>query len=214
MAQPESPEPPVRARRGRRTARDGDDARADIVAAARRELAAHGYDGASLRGIARAAGVDPALVHHYFADKAELFTAAMALPLRPDLVAAEVLRGPRETVGPTLVRAVLTRLDGPAVRDAVIALVRTALGHEFAARLLREFLLREVLHRVTTELALEDGELRASLAASQIVGLVVARYGIRVAPLAQAGTEQVVARVGPVVQWYLLGDADGGLPTR
>lgn len=209
MSQSGEPAAPARARRGRRAAGE-DDARTEIVEAARRELAEHGYDRTSLRGIARSAGVDAALVHHYFADKAELFTAAMALPLRPDRLVTEVLDGPRSEIGTALVRALVTRLDDRRVRDGVIAIVRTALGHEFAARMLREFLLREVLHRVATELELHDGELRAGLAASQLVGLIVARYGIHLEPLARATADEVVRRVGPVVQWYLLED----LPSR
>jgi AcrR family transcriptional regulator len=195
-------------RRGRRRGSPdtGSDARADIVAAARREFADNGYDATSLRAVARSAGVDAALVHHYFSDKADLFAATLDIPIRPDRIVAEILTGPRDAVGATIVRAIVTRFDDRATQETVIALVRTALGHEFAARLLRQFLLREVLHRITTELGLDDGELRASFAASQLVGLIVARYGIRIDPLAQATTDEVVARVGPVVQWYLLGD--------
>jgi hypothetical protein len=88
----------------------------------------------------------------------------------------------------------------------VIALVRTALGHEFAARMLRQFLLRELLQRVTATLGLDDEERRAAFAASQIVGLMIARYGLRLGPLAEASDDEVVATVGPVVQWYLTGD--------
>jgi AcrR family transcriptional regulator len=176
------------------------------VAAARVEFAAHGYDTVSIRAVARRAGVDPALVHHYFGDKADLFAATVDIPIRPDRLVAEILRGPRDAIGATIVRTLVTSLDDRAARDTVIALIRTALGHEFAARLLRQFLMREVLHRITVELELDDGELRASFAATQIVGLLVARYGIRLGPLAEASTDEIVARVGPVVQWHLFGD--------
>lgn len=205
----EVPAEPAPARRGRRRSAVGSEAtaRADIVSAARREFAEGGYDTTSMRAVARRAGVDPALVHHYFADKAGLFAATMDIPLRPDQIVADILHGPRAEIGEGIVRAIVTQFDNRAVRETVIALVRTALGHEFAARLLRQFLLREVLQKVTVELELDDGELRASFAASQIVGLIVARYGIRISPLAEAGRDAVVARVGPVVQWYLLGDS-------
>ncbi len=153
--------------------------------------------------------MDPALVHHYFADKADLFAATMDIPVRPDRIVADILAGPRDAVGARLARTILTVFDQPAVRTAVLALVRTALGHEFAARMLRQFLLREVLQRIAATLELPEGELRASFAASQVVGLIVARYGIELSPLAEASTEDVVARVGPVLQWYLLG-AEGG----
>jgi AcrR family transcriptional regulator len=181
------------------------DARSQIVSAARTEFARAGYDSTSLRAVARLAGVDPALVHHYFDDKAALFAATVDVPIRPDLLVAEILRGPRDAIGATIVRTIVTQLDSRPTRDAVIGLVRTALGHEFAARMLRQFLVREVLARVASELDAPDSELRASLAASQIVGLIIARYGIRLDPLVQASADEVVARVGPIVQWHLLG---------
>jgi AcrR family transcriptional regulator len=199
-------------RRGRPRRAAGDGAREDIVRAARRAFAERGYDDVSLRAVARDAGVDPALIHHYFQDKAELFAATMAIPIRPDRIVAEILAGPRDAIGASLVRVIVTRFEDPAVRGPILTLVRTALGHEFAARMLRQFLLREVLHRIAETLELPDGELRASFAATQIIGLIIARYGIRVGPLAEASMDEVVARVGPVVQWHLLG-AHGGLPT-
>jgi AcrR family transcriptional regulator len=197
-------------RRGRpRRDAAGEGGREDIVQAARRAFAERGYDDVSLRAVARDAGVDPALIHHYFPDKAELFAATMAIPIRPDRIVAEILAGPRDAIGASIVRAIVTRFEDPAVRGPVLTLVRTALGHEFAARMLRQFLLREVLHRIAETLELPDGELRASFAATQIVGLIIARYGIRIAPLADASTDEVVARVGPVVQWHLLGSPGG-----
>ena len=197
--------------RPRRTGADGGGAREDIVRAAREAFAERGYDDVSLRAVARAASVDPALIHHYFPDKAALFAATMAIPLRPDRIVAEILTGPREAIGASIVLAIVTRFEDPAVRGPILTLVRTALGHEFAARMLRQFLLREVLHRIAEALDLPDGELRASFAATQIVGLVIARYGIRLGPLADASPDEVVARIGPVVQWHLLG-APGVLP--
>ncbi|HET6825458.1 MAG TPA: TetR family transcriptional regulator, partial [Amnibacterium sp.] len=196
------PAPP---RRGRRRAGEAD-ARAAIVRAAALEFADSGYDGASLRAVARRAGVDPALVHHYFSDKPELFAAALELPIRPDRIVAELLAGPREVLGTSIVRAIVTRFADPATRTAVLALLRTAMGHEFAGRMMRQFLLRELLQRITGTLGFEDGERRAAFAASQIVGLMVARYGIRIGPLAEASDDDVVATIGPVLQWYLTGD--------
>lgn len=194
-------------RRGRRRASaDGDDTRSLIVDAARAEFSEKGYDAASLRAVARRAGVDAALVHHYFSDKADLFAATVAFPLRPDVLVSEILRGPRDAIGATVIRTILTQLDSRPARDGVVALLRTALGHEFAARMLRQFLLREVLARVAGELDAPDAELRASLAGSQIVGLIVARYGIRLDALASASIDEVVKRVGPVVQRYLMGE--------
>lgn len=197
-------EPP---RRGRRRGADaGEGTRAAIVSAAREEFVANGYDSTSLRAVARRAGVDAALVHHYFADKADLFAATVDVPLRPDLLVTEILRGPRDAIGVTIIRTIVTRLDDKAVGDTMLGIVRTALGHEFAARMLRQFMVREVLGRVVTALDVEDAELRASLAASQIIGLVIARYGLRLGAIADAPADEVIARVGAVVQWHLVGD--------
>ena len=200
-------------RRGRRR-KDAGDARSAILAAASAEFLAHGYDGTSLRAIARRAGVDPALVHHYFEDKAALFAEALETPVRPQDIVRLALAAPREHVGETIVRTVLESLDSPASRNRMRQLLRTALGHDFAARMLRQFLVREVLGRIAAELDAPDAELRATLAASQIVGLMVVRAGIEAEPLASAPIDEVVARVGPVVQWHLVGygtvDSPGG----
>lgn len=201
---------PERRGRGRPRGSDSSDTRERIRRAAAKEFAAHGYENASIRSIARAANVDPALVPRYFEDKAALFTAALDVPVRPDRIVQLALAGPREQVGETIVRSLLEALErGP--RDRIVGLIRTALGHEFAATILRQFILREVLGRVAAQLAVPDGELRATLAASQLVGLVVIRYGIRAEPLASASPDEVVRRIGPVVQHHLLGgDLSGG----
>jgi AcrR family transcriptional regulator len=195
------------ARRGRRPG-SADAGRAAILKAAAKEFALHGYDGASIRGIARRAEVDPALVHHYFDGKAALFAESVKAPVRPDKLVAEALDGPRELIGERLVRILLTSLEHEPARTRVIQLVRTALGHDFAARMLREFILREILQRVADALEVADAELRATLAGSQLVGLMVVRFGIRAEPLASEPIEEVVARVGPVLTWHLIGYPD------
>lgn len=191
-------------RRGRRRTGDAD-AREQIVSAATKEFLERGYDAASIRAIARRAGVDPALVHHYFGDKAELFAESVRTPIRPDQLVRQALKGPRDQIGVNLVTAVLTVLEDEKARDRIISLLRTALGHDFAASMLRQFIMREVLHRIAKELDVDDGELRATAAATQIVGLMVVRYGVRVEPLASASIEEVAARLGPAVQWHLTG---------
>jgi AcrR family transcriptional regulator len=183
-----------------------DNTRETIVAAAATEFARDGYDTTSMRGIARSAGVDPALVRHYFSDKADLFAEAIAAPMRPDLLVARALEGPRDQIGANLVRYIVERLDEPGTSERVVAMLHTALGQEFAAKMLRQFVIREVLKRIATELGDDDAELRASFASSQVVGLLVARYGLRIEPLASASQDDVVRRVGPVVQWHLMGN--------
>jgi AcrR family transcriptional regulator len=182
-----------------------------VLAAARAAFAERGYDGASIRAIAAAADVDPALVHHYFGTKDKLFLAAVEAPADPEELLPEVLAGGRAELGVNVVRVLLRVWDGPT-RPAGLALVRSAVGNEWGARMLREFLVSQVLRRVigTLDVPPEEGAARGALVASQLIGVVMARYVLRVEPLASAPAEQVVAAVGPAVQRYLTGDVDEG----
>lgn len=206
-------------RRGRRAG--GEDTRAAILAAARAEFARDGYDGASLRAIARAAGVDPALVHHYFDGKPDVFVAAMQLPVRPQDFLARVVPGPRELIGVRVATAVLGLWESPATRDSMLAVLRSAMTHDTAARMLREFVARELFGGLARELDVPDPDLHAALAASQMVGLAMLRYVVAVEPLSRAGTAELVALVAPTLQRYLAGGPEspgrevlGGAPAE
>lgn len=199
-------QPPRRRGRPAKAHSLADDTRSSIVTAAAEEFARDGFDATSMRGIARAASVDPALVRHYFSDKADLFAEAIAAPMRPELIVRQALNGPTDQIGANLVRYIVDTLDQPAARARVVRLLHTALGQEFAARMLRQFMVREVLKRIAAELGDDNSEFRASFAATQVVGLVVARYGLEIEPLATASSDEVVARIGPVVQWHLMGN--------
>lgn len=193
-------------RTGRRPGESG--TRDTILEAARREFAQHGYDRATIRGVARGAGVDPALVHYFFGAKTELFTAAMQLPVNPAELAQALLAGDTERIGERLIGTFLSVWDHAANRDVFIALIRSAVTDEHAATLLREFAVRELFGRVAAALGTPDAELRASLVFSQILGLAVARYILRIEPLASTPAEVVAAAVGPTVQRYISGDLD------
>lgn len=187
--------------RGRRPA--GVDTRTAILTAARGEFADKGYDASSLRAIARLAGVDPALVHHYFDGKADLFAETMAVPLRPSELIARVLEGPREEVGARMAATFFTLWDAPEGRQRFVAVVRSAVSHEDAARMLREFLAREVFGRVALSLGVADPELRAGLAAAQMVGVALLRYVIAYPPVVRAEPDALVALLAPTLQRYL-----------
>jgi AcrR family transcriptional regulator len=178
-----------------------------VLAAARAAFAERGFDGATIRGIAADAGVDPALVHHYFGSKDKLFLAAVDAPADPTELLPRVLASPRDELGAAVVRMVLHVWDGPG-RAAGLALVRSAVNNEWTAKLLREFLVSTVLRRVVSTLGFDPDvrAARASLVASQIIGLVMARYVLRLEPLASASPDEVVAAIGPTVQRYLTGD--------
>ena len=187
--------------RGRRPA--GEDARAQIVEAARAELAAKGYDGTSLRGVARAAGVDPALVHHYFDGKTAVFAAAMEVPFDPRVVVDRILDVPDDRLGESLVRGFLHVWDNPEGRERIAALLRSAATHDDPMTLLRQFLLHEVFGRVAARVGPQDLERRAALVATQMIGLAFARYVGRLPGVADAEPDELVAAVGPVIQRYL-----------
>lgn len=192
--------------RGRRPG--GADTKAAILAAARTDFAEQGYDATSVRGIARRAEVDPALVHHYFGGKAALFATVMDIPADPAALIAGVVRGPRDRVGENLVRTFLAVWDGEEGRERFQALIRSALTHREATVMLREFLTREVFGRVLRELAPAGEppnqlELRAGLAAAQMVGLAVMRYIVEFPAVADATHDDLAAMLGPTIQQYL-----------
>ncbi|GAA1167454.1 TetR/AcrR family transcriptional regulator [Microbacterium oxydans] len=188
-------------RRGR--PRGVSDSRARIIASAVDDFGEKGYDGATIRSIAARAGVDSALVHHYFGTKADLFAEAVGIPLRPDIDVPGILAGPRDEVGERLIRYVLEAFEQPEVRRRGVMLLRTAIGSRVTTPLLAGFLSRELLSRISRSLDVDDADLRASLVASQIAGMLIARYVLKLPALAAAPVEDLVARLGPTVQRYL-----------
>lgn len=189
--------------RGRGRPKGGSDSRRRILDAAVEEFGELGYESATIRSIAARAGVDPALVHHYFGAKADLFAEAADLPLRPDVVVPVILGGPREEVGERIVRYVLEALEDDDVRRRVVMLLRTAVGGKIGTPLIVGFLSRELLPRVAGRLDAPDAELRADLVASQMAGMLMIRYVLKVKPIADAPIDELVGWFGPTIQRYL-----------
>ncbi|GLW25121.1 TetR family transcriptional regulator [Microbispora triticiradicis] len=193
---------------GRRPRRPGRrpgtaDTRGEILAAARRVFAEKGFDKATIRGIAREAGVDPALLHHYFDNKEGMFVAAMELPADPSTVVPMLLAGPREEIGERIVRFILTMTADPAARERVLGVMRTAMVNEQAVGMIREFFGTAILGRVAEALGVPP--LRAEAAFAQMFGVVMIRYILGMEPMASADIEELVALLAPVVQRYLDG---------
>ena len=180
--------------------------RDDILAAAREQFAERGFDRATIRGIAGAAGVDPALVLHYFGSKDELFGAALHVPAEPGEVLKRVMSRDVTDMGASIVRTFLEAWEPEESRDPLVAMVRSAMTNETAMTLVREYLGRRVFAPITKALGLPDAELRATLVGSQFIGLAMMRYIARIEPLASASVEQLVAAIGPTVQRYLTGE--------
>lgn len=164
-----------------------------------------GYEGTSIRAVARAAAVDPALVHHFFKTKEDLFLAAVAMPLNPEKILGPLLAGGREHLGEGLARLFLNLWEDDGLRLQLIAMVRSSLTNEAAGALLREFVTHQLAARVAFALDLPDARLRATLAGSQLVGLALVRYLVGVEPLASAPVDTVVVAVAPTLQRYLTG---------
>lgn len=174
-----------------------------------------GYDRATIRTIAAAAGVDPALVHHFFGPKERLFASAMRLPMVPSDVVDAAFSPPAgaETgagIGDHVLRTVLGIWDVPEARDAFLGLLRTAVTSDQAAAMLREYATQAILSRIaqvaTAASGDSDGDFRAALAASQVLGLALARYVLQIGPIAQATNEDLAAAIGPTLDRYLTGN--------
>ncbi|MDG9728617.1 MULTISPECIES: TetR/AcrR family transcriptional regulator [unclassified Streptomyces] len=193
-------------RRGRPPRTESAGTRDRILTAAREEFSERGYEKTSVRGIAKAAGVDPALVHHYFGTKEQVFAAAIEVAFAPVLGAPEAIGdGPLDGVGERLTRFFFGLWENPATRTPLLAIVRSALNNETAAAVFRRLIAAQLLRRIADRLDLPDAELRAELAAAQLVGCAVLRYVIKAEPLASADPERIIARLSPVVQGHLTG---------
>jgi len=209
---PDAPEKPERAgsteRAGGRSGRRPGDARTReaILEAARLEFAALGYDRATIRGIATRAAVDPALVHHYFRTKEQLFAAALTIPSEPGEVVRRAVSVDAGSLGATVVGSFLDAWEPVETRAPLLAMVRSAMTNEVAMGLVREYLERRVFIPLTEAVGLPEARLRATLVGSQLIGLAMARYVARIEPLASASREQIVAALGPTVQRYLTED--------
>jgi AcrR family transcriptional regulator len=190
-------------RRGRRPG--APDTRTTILDAARAAFAERGFAGTTIRSVASSAGVDTALVHHYFGTKDDLFLAAMELPVDPRQIIGPALVGGPDGAGERLLRAFVSLWDDPEVAPVLAGIVRSALqpGGE---RLLTQGFVPVFLLPVGAALGIDRPELRMPLVISQVAGLILTRYVIGLEPIASMAAETVVATYAPVLQHYLTGD--------
>ena len=192
-----------RSPRGRR--RGSPDPRAAILGAARSSFAAHGYAGTSIRAIAAAAGVDAALVHHYFGTKDELFLAALELPVDPRVLIGPAVAGPVEEAAERFLGVFLSVWDDPDIRPSLLSFARGMLDPS-ANRLVSKGLLPVVIQPIGVALGVDRPAERMPLVASQVIGLILMRYVLAVEPLASMPRDQVIATFAPTIQRYLTGD--------
>jgi len=189
--------------RGRR--RGSPDTRSAILAAARSSFATHGFAGATIRSIATAAGVDAALVHHYFGSKDDLFLAALEVPVDPRQLVIPVITGPIEEAAERFLGIFLSVWDDPEIRPSLLAVARGVMDPS-AKRLLSEGFLPVVIQPIGVALGIDRPEHRMPLVASQVIGLILMRYVLQVEPLASMPRDVVIATYAPTIQRYLTGD--------
>ncbi|KMS66899.1 TetR family transcriptional regulator [Streptomyces viridochromogenes] len=193
-------------RRGRPPRTESADTRDRILDAAREEFSERGYEKTSVRGIAKAAGVDSALVHHYFGTKEQVFEASVEVAFAPALKVRDVvLEGPLDDAGERMTRVIFGLWENPVTRKPLLAIVRSAVNNDAAAAVFRRLVSAQLLRRIAGEIDAPDAELRAELAAAQLVGVAMMRYVIKIEPIASVDVEQIIARVAPVVQGHLTG---------
>lgn len=171
-----------------------------------RLFAVRGHDRTSLRRIAEEAGVDHALVIHYFGSKQRLLVAAIDLPVSPDDLAAVIDSGPPEAIGGRLAAFVVGLLEDPERGHIPVAMLRAAASEPEAAAALQEKMTDGILLPIAERLGYGDAQIRAALALSQIAGLVVGRYMIGIEPLARLSPDEVAGLLAPTLQRYLTGE--------
>ncbi|MBW0017703.1 MAG: TetR family transcriptional regulator [Mycobacterium sp.] len=187
------------------------DSRDRILASARELFARNGIDRTSVRAVAAGAGVDAALVHHYFGTKQQLFAAAIHIPINPMDVLVPLRQIPVEQLGYTLPSVLLSLWDSEMGAGLIATLRSLLVGDEvnFVRSFIQEIIVAEVGPRVDTPPG--TGALRIQFVASQIIGLVLARYIVKIEPFASLPAEQVARTIAPNLQRYLTGKLPEGL---
>jgi AcrR family transcriptional regulator len=183
----------------------GPDTRGEILQAARESFADKGFSATSIRAVARQAGVDAALVHHYFDSKEELFIEAMAIPVDPRQIAATIVNGPRTEIGRRIATAFLGVWESPEGQQRMKALFRSVVSSDEVARMMREGISQMIIQPVSQTLDAPDAQLRVGMVATQLVGVAIVRYLVGLEPVASVDVETLIDRLAPVLQQQLTG---------
>ncbi len=196
---------------GRKGRRPGSpDTQGQILDAASREFVGRGFERATIRGVATAAGVDPALVLHYFGSKEQLFIAALRVPVDPAAIVRSILdETAPDDVGERLIATLLDVWDAGADRNPMIAVLRSIAGDGPVADAVRQFIERSIIATFAERLPGPEAQLRGALIGSQVAGLLLGRYVLRLEPLASTDPKRLAAIYGPTIQRYAFGE----LPT-
>jgi AcrR family transcriptional regulator len=193
-------------RTGRRPGASG--TQEQILEAARKLFLERGYQGATMRAIAKEAGVDASLIVHFFGSKLNLFSEAVEWPFEPEVEMPKILAKGRGQIGKNLVALLLRIWDRERGRNPVLTLLAASIVEPEAAEMLGKFIRDRLFAPLLKELGSDQPDLRADLLSSQLSGLGLFRYVVKFEPLASASHSQVIDAVGPTLQRYLTGKLD------
>lgn len=177
-----------------------------ILAVAREEFSTNGYAGTSIRAIARGADVDPALVHHYYGTKEELLRASLHAPTAMLERIVTAWGAPADEIGAALVRVTVANWSDPESSALLRTVLLTAAHHPETRERLRDLIARQLMGPANVGQNENDSRKRASLIASQLLGMGLARYVWQIEPLASMPDDEVVAAIGATIQRYVNGD--------
>ncbi|WP_046468626.1 TetR/AcrR family transcriptional regulator [Allosalinactinospora lopnorensis] len=175
--------------------------REQILKAAREQFAEAGYDGATIREIARRAGVDPALVHHFFGSKEQIFVAAMRLPFNPAEVVHDIVADPERDLAEGILRFFLGVWENPETRAPLLAFFRSATTNDKAAAAIRGFIDDVLVEHIAAELGVPP--MRAGMVGSQLFGIAMVRYVVGVDAVASADSDDIVRIYAPAIRAVL-----------
>ncbi|ANN18838.1 TetR family transcriptional regulator [Amycolatopsis orientalis] len=184
--------------------RSGAESKQRVLRVARELFDQNGYSGTTVRAIATAAGVDPAMVFYFFGTKQGLFGAVIEMSEHVPPAIESIFDGSLDTMGERIVRTLVENLD-KSDRAPLVMLTRSAPTDPKSEALLREFIDREITGRLAALLDTPDATRRAAMVNVQILGLAVARHIVRVEPIASASVDELATMFGPLVQQCLTG---------
>ena len=176
------------------------DPRGPILDAARLAFASRGYASTTVKSVAVAAGVAPAVVRSLFDNKEQLFAAAMQLPVNPGQAIPALFAQGLDGMGERIVRLALTMMSEDRVRSDVSGVVQASPRIEKSARTVAEFMHLSLVDSLVTAIGVPDARMRVSLISSHLAGLAATRYVIRLEPLASASDDEIVRIYGPLIQ--------------
>ncbi|GAA2208392.1 TetR family transcriptional regulator [Nonomuraea monospora] len=184
--------------------RTGAESKQRILDAARALFGEHGYAGTTVRAVAARAEVDSAMVFYFFGSKQGLFAAAVEMSAQLPPAIESIFTGGLDGIGERIIRTLVESIDASG-RTPLAMLTRPAPTGDQSETLIREYIDREITSRVAALLGTPDAASRAGMVNVQLLGLTVARYIVRIEPIASSSVDELVSRFGPLVQHCLTG---------